>query len=357
MKSIVLIVATRPNFMKAAPVYRALKQLNKYNVHVIHTGQHYDKNMSDIFLQQLNLPITKNLDIVHGTQNQQIADVMVKLEQYFIENKTDMLIVFGDVSSTVAAAMCAVKMGIPVSHVEAGLRSHDHTMPEEINRIIVDSISTHLFVSEESGLANLAQIINPVAQQMYHIGNCMADSLLAIKPLATKSQYYKTLNLTKQNYILVTLHRKNNVDNPAKLAILMDTLNTLSRDHTIVFPVHPRRRSKIKLLCKSNNIILLDPIGYLEFINLQIYCKLIITDSGGIQEESTILGIPCITTRPNTERPATILHGTNTLSNINKHDILKLVKQYTQHTKHTTPIKFWSGGTSTRIASIIDKIL
>jgi UDP-N-acetylglucosamine 2-epimerase (non-hydrolysing) len=378
-KQLSLIVGTRPNFMKAAPIYKELqsdKWIKKYDVKFVHTGQHYDHNMSSIFFQQLGIADANItfLNINKGTQNTQIANIMVALEHEFDnlvdtpKSKPDMVLVFGDVTSTLAAAITCNKMGIIVAHVEAGNRSFDRSMPEEINRILTDSLCDYHFVSEPYALDNLRNeslYRNEVLdkQHVFYVGNTMIDSLLSFKDKAEAMTTYYEFGLERNKYILVTLHRPHNVDNNDNLIKVFDALNILSNDMKIVVPVHPRRKEKIHNLVKETygspkNIILLEPLGYLEFMNLNINCALMLTDSGGLQEETTVLNKPCITLRPNTERYITCTHGTNyLLKELDTHKIIFHVRSKLSETdnKQREPIKYWDGKTSGRIIEIIDK--
>ena len=366
MKNIVLIVGARPNFMKAAPVYNALINKNKHLITIVHTGQHYDSNMSDIFLKQLGLDSTHitNLGIRNGTQNSQIANIMLSLEKLW-SNKPNLVLVFGDVTSTLAASLCCNKLAIPVAHVESGNRSFDNTMPEEINRILVDRISDYHFVAEPNGLTNLKnELIN--SNNIHYVGNTMIDTLLNLKDAAINTNYYTTLGLEQNKYVLVTLHRPHNVDNNTNLTIILDALVKLCSNYKVVFPIHPRRKQLINNLIANKynsptNLIILDPQGYLEFMNLNIFSGVVVTDSGGIQEETTALNKPCITLRPNTEREITCTHGTNLLlKKLVVDDIVRCVELAIngKHPVVSKSINGWDGKAAERIADIIcDNIL
>ncbi len=383
MKSIVLVVGTRPNFMKMAPIYKELhKDENKkrYTVSIVHTGQHYDPNMSTIFFEQLGLPTDNhgatNLNVEAGSQNTQMANIMIKLEQHFLSLpiKPDLVLVFGDVTSTVSGCITANKMGIPVAHIESGNRSFDMSMPEEVNRLLVDSISTYHFVAEPNGLDNLVKAgltKNGVTdlQTTFYVGNTMIDTLLSLKGKAEKLGTSKGLGLTKYNYVLVTLHRPANVDNEENLMIILDSLITVAKKHKVVFPIHPRKGKQIKEIMASRyssvvtkNMILLEPQGYLEFMNLHMNCGVLVTDSGGLQEEATVLKVPCITLRENTERPITVSHGTNyLLTRLDKQKIvsriMKTIKERDSIIGLTTDILFWDGKSAGRIVEILNVLL
>ncbi len=312
------VVGARPNFMKAAPVMRALAERNGMAQILVHTGQHYDANMSEVFFQQLGLPKPDvNLEVGSGSHAVQTAEIMVRLEPVLLEHRPDLVLVYGDVNSTVAAALVCAKLLIPVGHVEAGLRSFDRTMPEEINRLLTDQIADLLFTPSEDGDENLLR--EGVAPEKIHlVGNVMIDTLVRLLPIAETEGgvLLSRLGLRPQNYGVVTLHRPSNVDEPERLRELIETLNGISRDLPLIFPVHPRTRRQILSLNLDSNttqLRLSEPMGYLDFLGLQRQARLVITDSGGIQEETTYLGVPCLTLRENTERPVTVTMGTNIL--------------------------------------------
>lgn len=353
MKKIILIVGARPNFMKAFPVYKALK--NKFKLTLIHTGQHFDASMSNVFFNQLGFPIpdihlnlnsksrageydnilyinnkeylldklkvTNKLVYIDGNILGQLGEIRDKLEKEFKKIKPDIIMVFGDVTSTLSASLAAKKLNIKIAHVESGLRSGDLSMPEEVNRILTDYLSDYCFVTEHSGVANL--IKEGKTSNVFLVGNTMIDCLDMFKNRALETKYYDKIGVKKKEYVLVTLHRPGNVDDLGKLAEIFDQLFKLSENEKLVYPIHPRTKSnleKIGYLEKinaNNNIILEEPLGYLEFTCLEANAKYVITDSGGIQEETTALGIPCFTLRPNTERPITLIEngGTNRLIN------------------------------------------
>jgi UDP-N-acetylglucosamine 2-epimerase (non-hydrolysing) len=319
MKKIISVVGARPNFMKIAPIhFQFLKHSNIISHLICHTGQHYDEKMSKIFFDELGLPKPDfYLGVGSGSHAVQTAGVMVAFEKILLEEKPDLVIVAGDVNSTIACSLVAKKMHIPVAHVEAGLRSFDRQMPEEINRILTDTISDFLFVTEESGMQNLRR--EGIAdEKVFFTGNVMIDSLVSNLPLIDASTIRSQLEIEKAEYLLVTLHRPSNVDSPDSLSDILRLLNKHAKGRKIVFPVHPRTRSNIKAFGLADEIapevILTDPIGYIDFVHLVKNARLVITDSGGIQEESTFLGIQCVTLRDNTERPVTVTSGTNHLA-------------------------------------------
>jgi len=315
------VVGARPNFMKVAPVHRAFG--NKKQIHqlIVHTGQHYDINMSDIFFQQLGLPAPGiNLEVGSGSHAVQTAQIMMRFEETVLNERPDLVLVYGDVNSTVAAALVCAKLLIPVAHVEAGLRSFDRTMPEEINRLMTDQIADYLFTPSRDGDENLAR--EGVAREKIHlVGNVMIDTLVRLLPVAESfwPKLSSEWNLSEKQYGLVTLHRPSNVDEPEMLAEIMTALTEISRDVLVIFPIHPRTRQRLRDLklpdrsAANGDLKFIDPVGYLEFLALQRHAKLVITDSGGIQEETTYLNVPCLTVRENTERPVTVTMGTNTL--------------------------------------------
>ena len=356
---ILTVVGARPNFMKVAPIHKVFQRYKKNITHLIcHTGQHYDANMSDIFFKQLGLAAPDFfLGVGSGTHAEQTAKIMIEFEKLLLSEKPDMIIVVGDVNSTIACALTAQKLHIKVAHVEAGLRSFDRNMPEEINRILTDAISDYLFITEKSGMVNLRKE-GISKEKMFFVGNCMIDSLTSILPLAKSSKILKNLGLNKGKFILVTMHRPSNVDSEQRLKGLVKMLNSLSLHRKIVFPIHPRTRKnlgKFGLLKKLNeNILLTDPIGYIDFISLLEKSELILTDSGGIQEESTYLGTQCITLRTTTERPSTVREGTNQLIGEDFAKAEKAVIKVIKGKKKTGSIPdLWDGKTAKRICKIL----
>jgi UDP-N-acetylglucosamine 2-epimerase (non-hydrolysing) len=307
------VVGARPNFMKAAPVLRALATRNAVRQTLVHTGQHYDSAMSGVFFQQLGMSEPdRNLEVGSGTHAQQTAAIMTAFEPVVLENKPDLVLVYGDVNSTVATALVCSKLGVQVGHIEAGLRSRDRNMPEEINRLLTDQISDLLFTPSTDGDENLLN--EGIAREKIHcVGNVMIDTLIRLLPQAVES-FPSGVSLP---YALVTLHRPSNVDDLPWLRNLFATLSDLSAQLNILFPVHPRTRQRLNELglntIQDTRLHLLDPLPYLEFLALQTRATIVITDSGGIQEETTFLGVPCLTVRENTERPITLMRGTNQL--------------------------------------------
>ncbi|MBI4061610.1 MAG: UDP-N-acetylglucosamine 2-epimerase (non-hydrolyzing) [Elusimicrobia bacterium] len=304
------IVGARPNFMKAAPVYRALARRRVAQI-IVHTGQHYDAGMSDVFFRQLGLPRPgHNLEVGSGSHAEQTAQVMMRLEPLVAAARPDWVLVYGDVNSTVAAALVCVKLGIRTAHVEAGLRSRDRTMPEEHNRIVTDHLADLLLTPSSDGDANLRAEGIP-ASRIRRVGNVMIDTLARLLPAARRLRPLGRGNGCGP-FVLVTLHRPSNVDDPRRLRRLLSALSRIARAAPVLFPVHPRTRAKLAAGA-PRGVSLVKPLGYLEFLALQARAALVVTDSGGIQEETTYLRVPCLTVRPNTERPITVTMGSNEL--------------------------------------------
>lgn len=313
-KKVVLVAGARPNFMKIAPIHRALRKAGGFSPVIVHTGQHYDPEMSRWFFRDLGLPRPDiALGVGSGSHAVQTAGIMIGLEKIFLAAKPALVMVVGDVNSTLAGALTAAKLVIPVAHVEAGLRSRDRTMPEEINRILADSVSDFLFTTCREAGRNLRDEGIP-PRKIFFVGNVMIDSLLACREKAARSGIVDELGLAKGNYAVLTLHRPSNVDEPGRLARIMSALKKISRRVEIVFPVHPRTEKTLKKHGIDHGFLRrLGPLGYLDFLSLLMNSRLTLTDSGGIQEESAILKVPCLTLRNNTERSVTIEAGTNTL--------------------------------------------
>ncbi len=354
------VVGARPNYMKIAPIMlEAANHSRNIRQILVHTGQHYDANMSDIFFEDLNIPTPDyHLGIGSGSHAQQTARVMMAFEPVLIKEMPDILVVAGDVNSTLACAIVAVKLGIPVAHVEAGLRSFDWTMPEEINRILTDRISSILFTPSVDADENLlAEGIK--SENIVRVGNVMIDTLIRLLPKAEARWSTLRENLDIDKYILVTLHRPSNVDTPEQLIAILAALQRLSESNVIIFPIHPRTRqriSEINFTC-PRNILLIEPLGYLDFLALEKYASLVITDSGGVQEETSYLGIPCLTVRANTERPITIDKGTNQLVEATETSIVsaaeKALNSVTSEVVHNNPIELWDGEAARRIVDYL----
>jgi UDP-N-acetylglucosamine 2-epimerase (non-hydrolysing) len=348
------VVGARPNLMKVAPVLRALKQYTKIKQSLIHTGQHYDTNMSDVFFQQLEIPAPDvNLGVGSGSHARQTADIMTRFEPVILERRPDLVLVYGDVNSTVAAALVCSKLLIQVGHVEAGLRSFDRTMPEEINRLLTDQLADLLFTPSEDGDNNLEREGIP-ASKVHRVGNVMIDSVVRLLPMAMD----KKLNGLPHRYVLVTLHRPANVDDDRTLKLLLETLLEVNTQLKVVFPVHPRTRQRIADFgIDARQLDLREPLPYIEFLALQRRATAVVTDSGGIQEETTYLKVPCLTLRNNTERPVTVTLGTNILVG---QDGARLRSELTKilegKQKPGTVPPLWDGHTGERIAEILNKL-
>ncbi len=359
MKKIISVVGARPNFMKVAPIHKAFLRYGDKVKHMIcHTGQHYDEKMSKVFFDDLELPKPDfYLGIGSGSHAEQTAKVMVEFEKICIQEKPDLVLVVGDVNSTIACSLVAAKLHIKVAHVEAGLRSFDREMPEEINRLLTDAISDYLFVTEKSGLENLKK--EGVSEdKVFFTGNVMIDSLVNYFPKAEESNIHNEYKLEKGNYILVTLHRPSNVDSKEYLQKLIHLLNTVSEKRKLIFPIHPRTKSNMQKFgldsLLSENVILTEPIGYVDFLSLTKNAELIITDSGGIQEESTYMGVQCITVRDNTERPSTVDVGTNQLIGTNLEEVEKAALKILSGEKKKGSIpELWDGKAAERITEIL----
>jgi UDP-N-acetylglucosamine 2-epimerase (non-hydrolysing) len=354
------VVGARPNFMKVAPLIRALDVKDDIRQVLVHTGQHYDVNMSDIFFQQLAIPLPDiNLGVGSGSHAAQTAQIMMRLEAVLLEEKPDLVLVPGDVNSTLATALTCAKLLIPVGHVEAGLRSFDRTMPEEINRLLTDQIADLLFTPSADGDENLIREGIP-PEKIHLVGNVMIDTLVRLLPkaLARWDELGSSLKVQEKRYGLVTLHRPSNVDESSVLLEILKTLEKLSHGITILFPMHPRTRQhleKIGFRTDHPTLRMVEPLGYLDFLSLQKNAKLVITDSGGIQEETTFMGIPCLTVRENTERPVTVQTGTNILVGLNMDHLEREASRILNNDAKRGKIPpLWDGKASERIARIID---
>jgi UDP-N-acetylglucosamine 2-epimerase (non-hydrolysing) len=377
---IILVVGARPNFMKIAPLLRAIdkhNELNKLPITpiLVHTGQHYDYEMSQAFFQDLELPEPDiYLGAGSGTHAEQTARVMVELEKVLLEEKPDLVVVVGDVNSTLAAAIAAVKLNIPVAHVEAGLRSYDRTMPEEINRLLTDQISDYLFTPSPDADENLQEEGIP-QQKIFLVGNVMVDSLIFNKIKADQSRILSRLGLIEKGYALLTLHRPSNVDDRDSLTGIMDAITEISKRIPVVFPAHPRTQKKLrefnlnlpatvitsleelnKRSKLNEQLLIIPPLSYLDFLKLEMYAKFVMTDSGGIQEETAVLNVPCLTLRDTTERPITITRGTNVLvGNSPKKIIEEASKVLVSKSQSPPQIELWDGMAAERIVAIIVK--
>lgn len=359
MKKIISVVGARPNFMKVAPIDKAFRKYEGKITHLIcHTGQHYDEKMSKVFFDDLELPKPHfYLGIGSGSHAEQTARVMMEFEKVLLNEKPDLVIVVGDVNSTIACSLVAAKLHIKTAHVEAGLRSFDRDMPEEINRLLTDAIADYLFVTEKSGMEHLKNE-GVSDDKVFFTGNVMIDSLVRYLPKAEQSAILEEYCLNKSNYILVTLHRPSNVDSKEYLEKLIHLLNTVSEKRKLLFPIHPRTKNNMQQFglegLLGKNVILTDPIGYIDFLSITKNAELIITDSGGIQEESTYLGVQCITVRNNTERPVTVDVGTNQLIGTDLEKVEKTALEVLSgKIKNGGIPELWDGRAAERITAII----
>jgi UDP-N-acetylglucosamine 2-epimerase (non-hydrolysing) len=352
---IVYVVGTRPNFVKTAPVIAALQARIPAGRHaIVHTGQHYDRLMSEVFLEQLGVPAPDYmLEVGSGSHAQQTARVMERLEPVLAEERPDLVIVPGDVNSTAAAALTAAKMQIPVAHVEAGLRSFDRTMPEELNRIVTDQLSDQLFIHSPEANDNLHAEGVP-AERIHLVGNTMIDTLVALEERFRDVGAASNLGVEPGSFVLVTLHRPALVDGPL-LPETIAQLASLARETPLVFPVHPRTRAMMEAIYSEHpGLLLCEPLGYLDFLSLLADARAVLTDSGGIQEETTYLGIPCFTLRDNTERPITITAGTNTLLGLDPAAIAQIPAALAQGSiTKPEPPPLWDGHAAERIAEVV----
>nr|WP_273445922.1 UDP-N-acetylglucosamine 2-epimerase (non-hydrolyzing) [Neolewinella agarilytica] len=361
MIKILSVVGARPNFMKVAPLHRAFVASGKIESRILHTGQHYDARMSDIFFNQLGLPEPHHyLGVGGGSHTYQTANVMLKFEEVLREEKPDLVLVVGDVNATVATTMVAVKEGIPVAHVEAGLRSGDRGMPEEVNRVITDGICQYHFITEHSGLVNLARE-NTLSKGIHFVGNVMIDSLVHFREKAAEGTALKELGLAPKSYLLTTMHRPHNVDNAEGLKDIATILRRSAERLPVVFPMHPRTRNNLTKhglldqVLAIPNLHVLEPQGYLQFLQFMDNARLIVTDSGGIQEETTFLQVPCLTFRDTTERPITVELGTNILmADLNPETVMQEVDNILDGRAKTGVVPpLWDGKAAERIAEIL----
>ena len=355
---IVNVVGARPNFVKIGPLLREMRRHPAITPTLVHTGQHYDEAMSRQFFGDLDLPVPDHdLQVGSGSHAVQTAEVMRRLEPVLTASRPDAVLVVGDVNSTLAATLTAVKLGIPVVHVEAGLRSFDRTMPEEINRVLTDAVADVLFITEEGARANLLRE-GAAPEKIHFVGNVMADALLASRMRWSASTIVERLRLTGRPFAVLTLHRPANVDDPDVLDELLGALRTIGRRLPIVFPVHPRVRARLGADATeagaTRGLVCLPPLGYLDFVALMSRARLVLTDSGGIQEETTMLGVPCLTLRQNTERPVTVSQGTNRVVGTRPDTVVaEAFRTLDDPPRPVGPPPLWDGAAARRIVDVL----
>ena len=359
-KTIIHVVGARPNYMKIAPLMDALKADGRVRQLLVNTGQHYDSAMAGAFIQELSLPVPdRNLDVGSAGHAVQTANVMTRFEQVCLEEKPDLVVVVGDVNSTMAATLVAAKLLIPVAHVEAGLRSFDRTMPEEINRVVTDRLADILLTPSPDGDDNLLREGVP-RERIHLVGNIMIDTLLRHVPMATLDRVADRVNVRPGCYALLTLHRPSNVDVRETFAGILSAVGAIAAELPVVFPVHPRTQTRVKEFGLSEllkDVQMTGPLGYIDFLSLTSHAKIVLTDSGGLQEESTALGIPCLTLRENTERPITVTHGTNAVVGT---DTANILAGYRNAVRADVPKRrpdLWDGRAAIRIASVLQSFL
>lgn len=359
---VINVVGARPNFMKVAPLHSAFKKYSYITSKIVHTGQHYDERMSKVFFKQLGMPKPDYyLGVGSGSHAEVTAKVMVEFEKILLIEKPDLVIVVGDVNSTLACAIAAKKLNIKLAHVEAGLRSGDKKMPEEQNRILTDSIADYLFVTEQSGMVHLARE-GIMSERVFFVGNVMIDSLINFRDKAQKVTLLEDLQIASKTFVLMTMHRPTNVDHVDKLKVMLSVIRAVGKTNKIIFPLHPRTKKQLinfglyESFLAIPHLLVLEPQGYLEFIHLMENSLLIITDSGGIQEESTYLKVPCLTVRDSTERPITITLGSNILiPELKVNRILNTYLKTVERKEQNSIIPpFWDGQAANRIAKTID---
>lgn len=363
MKKILIIAGTRPNFIKLTQFKRVVTEYPSIEIKIVHTGQHYDEKMAEIFFRQFGLVPDFFLNISQGTPLSQISEMIIGLEKLILSYKPDMILVPGDVNSTLAGSLAANRMNIPLAHIESGLRSFDRTMPEEFNRIIADDLADYFFVTEQSGVDNLLREGKP-REKIFFVGNTMIDTMVAFKDKIENSDILQKLNLQSRKYILMTMHRPSAVDTAEGLSKLDLLIHALSEKYRVVFPVHPRTVKNMNTFglhdrfSSSKNLILTDPLDYFSFQKLIKDCFCVVTDSGGIQEETTFLHVPCLTLRKNTERPVTITHGTNELIPFDQEVIKTKIDSIANGNYKKGKIPgLWDGKATERIMKAISKIL
>lgn len=361
VKKVILIAGARPNFMKVAPVLKEMKKYpDRFTPYLVHTGQHYDQNMSRVFFRDLGLPEPDvHLGVGSASHAVQTARIMTGFEEVIRENKADLIIVVGDVNSTLACALVGAKLHIPVAHIEAGLRSYDRNMPEEINRMLTDQVSDYLFTTCKDAENNLAKE-GIEKDKIFFVGNIMIESLIRIRDELGKSDILDRLSLRTGKYVLLTLHRPSNVDDKEKLSGILEALQKMQKEIQIIFPAHPRTVKRItqfgfdQYFSSNHRFTLMDPVNYIDFLRLQKDAALVLTDSGGIQEETTFFKVPCLTLRSNTERPITVTQGTNQIIGSDPSTIVKKSLEILNSNKKSGTIpKFWDDRVSQRIVEVL----
>jgi UDP-N-acetylglucosamine 2-epimerase (non-hydrolysing) len=360
--NITIVAGARPNFMKIAPIIEAIKQKTaegfQISFRLVHTGQHYDKNLSDTFFEELNIPFPdSNLNVKSGSQAEQTASIMIGFEKELIQNPSDLVLVVGDVTSTMACTIVAKKAGVNVAHVEAGIRSGDMNMPEEINRIVTDSLTNYFFTTSTYANTNLEKL-GVSKNNIFFVGNVMIDTLRKNENRFKKPSIWQKLDLKERAYFVLTLHRPSNVDEELQLKKLLTQITELGKDYPIIFPVHPRTKKLLDgLKLHFDNLHYVDPLGYLEFNYLVKHAKAVLTDSGGITEETTVMNVPCMTLRNSTERPETCDIGTNILVGNDSKKIANTFKiLYSGNWKQGQVPKLWDGKTASRIVNHLIEI-
>ena len=360
IRTVVHVVGARPNFMKIAPLMDAMRAEPRFRQALVNTGQHYDESMAGSFFRELSLPVPdRDLGVGSGSHAVQTAKVMMAFEEVCLELKPDLVVVVGDVNSTMAAAIVAAKLTIPVAHVEAGLRSRDRAMPEEVNRIVTDRLADLLLTPSRDGDENLLAEGTP-PERIHFVGNIMIDTLQRHLPIADFNRVRDRVPVTCGQYAVLTLHRPSNVDQPETFQKILAALKQIGRRMPIVFPVHPRTRARLAefgLAGEMDGFVLTEPLGYIDFLSLTSNARLILTDSGGLQEESTALGIPCLTMRENTERPVTITHGTNRLVGVETANILGGFEAAMAAPPSSARPELWDGRTAPRITDVFRSFL
>lgn len=357
-----IVAGARPNFLKIAPLINEIERIREGGVNMsyrlVHTGQHYDAKLSRVFFDELGIPLPHtNLEAGSGTQATQTANIMIGFEHELIAHPSDMVIVVGDVNSTMACSIVAKKLNIKVAHIEAGIRSFDETMPEEINRIVTDAITDYYFTPSETANENLMRS-GVSASSVFYVGNIMIDSLYESRNKLTEPEIIKTANLDVSKCVVLTLHRPHNADNPEKLNNILESLVSCCNDHHIIFPLHPRTKKSFEETgFQHERLIVTEPLGYLSFIYLVSKCKAVVTDSGGIQEETTVMGVPCVTLRNNTERPETVTIGTNELVGDNLDMLVSAMNSiFNGSWKEGAIPDLWDGKTAQRIVKALLEI-